>query len=321
MSMTFGHLTYCIELVIFQLPSPTSAAPHDANKDRTVLSWDLPDFLTATQLSSDWSLYVEKISKPTNVKGNLFVCIMKSPELAEEFCTNGLIWKAKRVFGKRPRDRPKLPRCQFCQSYDHNTSRCQSTNPTCAYCSQNHFSVDCPNPTELKCPNCSDSHPAGHGSCKAYKEVSKNKAAALSSQIKSLSDMIKPPIAAPPPDKSAWPALPSSTSRSTVTNHTPASCDNCNRVLKELEAVRSANNKLALRLDELLACINKMVPGNMTRARSLSKRSFSSQSKNVSPPGHLSNKRQSHPLSISNDFTDSVSGSPSDMDTSNQTSS
>ena len=85
---------------VFQIPTPSSS--NDLERCRTVLYWDFPGDLSPQQLLTDWAPYLERVTRPENVKGFLLVCLMKTKDLAETFCSNGLIWKAKRVVGKLP---------------------------------------------------------------------------------------------------------------------------------------------------------------------------------------------------------------------------
>ena len=69
---------------------------------------------------------------------------------------------------------PSLPRCRFCQAYQHITKNCPGSIPKCGFCGEEHKSSECPKKTEpeaYRCANCGGRHRADNYECPLRKQV------------------------------------------------------------------------------------------------------------------------------------------------------
>ena len=69
---------------------------------------------------------------------------------------------------------PSLPRCRFCQGYQHITRNCPGSVPKCGYCGEDHKSSECrkkAEPQAYRCANCGGQHRSDNYGCPLRKQV------------------------------------------------------------------------------------------------------------------------------------------------------
>jgi hypothetical protein len=105
---------------------------------------------------------VDKLD-PT-ARHNSFVIQTHSPEAADKCLKKGLYINYRQYPAEKYTPQYQITQCFKCQGYGHRAAHCRGKE-TCAKCSKDHSTKECPNDVDIKCVNCGDNHQAWYHGC------------------------------------------------------------------------------------------------------------------------------------------------------------
>lgn len=121
-----------------------------------------------TIVEARWLVPTERL--PQGRKTGSWVVFLDNQQAADNLIDQGVRVQALLLNARRYFSGPR--QCRKCQHWGHLSYSCKARLPTCAHCSGQHTSSDCPNPESKKCTNCGGNHAAFNPQCETRRAES-----------------------------------------------------------------------------------------------------------------------------------------------------
>lgn len=157
------------------LNKPGTPSERTLIQRRQLVSFSFPPDVRAESIKDELRRIgiVDVVDLAKTIFGNvpkLLTC--ESAEKADQLCESGFGWQMIRIRCSHYRPKVRPVQCGKCQSFDHSTYFCTSTEVKCPVCAGPHQRGDPRCTAERRCANCGGPHTATYGNCECLKKAS-----------------------------------------------------------------------------------------------------------------------------------------------------